>query len=81
MCDIKLEVRLRFLGRERYNQEISVDGREKSVGNKENEICMKLDGTMKQSNPGSERQILYSFYVLSLDYPVKYVYLCGSKYR
>ena len=42
MCDIKLEVRLRFLGRERYNQEISVDGREKSVGNKENEICMKL---------------------------------------
>lgn len=42
MCDIKLEVRLRFLGRERYNQEMAVDGREKSVGNKENEICMKL---------------------------------------
>lgn len=44
---------------------------------KKNEIFKKLDGTMKQDNPGSE---LYFLYVLSPDYTVKYVYLCGSKY-
>lgn len=30
------------MGRERYNQEMAVDGREQSVGSKANEICMKM---------------------------------------
>lgn len=29
-------------GKERYNQEMAVDGREQSLGNKANEICMKM---------------------------------------